>query len=88
MLIFDQNINAINNSKVILSVAFNETPSFGVEAGYAYSQKKKIIFLSSATHKMSSMLEGMHVERIQVDDLDNLDEYFKILVEKLIAKST
>ena len=42
VLIFDQNINAINSSKVILSVAINETPSFGVEARSHIVRKKRL----------------------------------------------
>ena len=43
--IANNNISAINNCKVLISVGFNESPNLGFEAGYAYGINKPIIII-------------------------------------------
>lgn len=37
--VFNQDIEGINNSYIILAIGLNETPNWGAEVGYAYGIK-------------------------------------------------
>lgn len=83
--IFDSNIKGINDATVVLSVVINESPNLGVEAGYAYRMRKKLILITTRGHTMPEMFDGMdgQSKRIVVEDLDDIDSYLDDLVEIL-----
>jgi len=83
--IFESNIEGINEATVVLSVALNESPNLGYEAGYAYGRKKRLLLITTHDHVMPEMFAGMNVrvDRIVVADLDAIDSYLDELINKL-----
>jgi len=84
-LIFTSNMAGIADADVVLSLVINESPSLGMEAGYAYGINKKLVLLTAADHSMPDMFTGMDEPcvRMIVPDLDDLDAYVYELVEHL-----
>jgi len=81
--IFKQDIAGINNSSIILAIALNESPNWGAEIGYAYGINKPILVLTNKEHNIPLICKGMTTEIIQVENLDNIEEYIKILSDKI-----
>jgi len=81
--VFNEDINGINNSSIILAVGMNESPNWGAEIGYAYGIKKPVIVLTDSIHKIPLICKGMVTEVIQVEDLDNIEEYIELLSGKI-----
>lgn len=81
--IFTGDIGGIDNSNLILAIAMNESPNFGAEVGYAYAKNTPIIALTTKNHHIPLICEKMCVEIIQVDDIDNIQEYIELLIEKI-----
>jgi nucleoside 2-deoxyribosyltransferase len=81
--IFEQNIRAINQADVVVVIAVNESPSLGLEAGYAYGIRKRMLMLTFKDHALPEMFAGMDVEILRVTDLDRIDEYLDALLEKI-----
>ncbi|NQV00490.1 MAG: hypothetical protein HQ538_07155 [Parcubacteria group bacterium] len=80
---FEQNTEAIKNAKVLLYISIHETPNGGGEVGFAYGIGKKIIVLTKKRHKTPLMLKGMVDTTLEVDDLDNIENYIDDLIEKI-----
>ncbi len=80
--IFQQNIDGIKNSKILLCVAENETVNWGGEVGFAKGINKKIIALKNKKHNIPIMLKYMVDEVVEVDDLNNIQEYIDELIKK------
>ena len=83
--IFESNIAGIAEADVVLSLVLNESPSLGIEAGYAYGINKKLVLLTATDHSMPDMFTGMDEPsvRLVVPDLDDIDSYLDDLVEHL-----
>ena len=81
--VFNEDINGINNSAMILAVGINESPNWGAEVGYAYGIKKPVLVLTDGTHKIPLICEGMVNEVIRVEDLDKIEEYIELLSVKI-----
>ena len=83
--VFESNIKGINDADVVLSVVLNESPNLGVEAGYTYGIKKKLLLLTETGHSMPDMFAGMDepIQRMFVDHLDQIDTYLDELIERL-----
>lgn len=81
--IFNQNKAAMDKAKIILCIVINESPNLGIEAGYAYGIKKKVIMLTSNNQVMPEMFEGMQVEVIRVQDLEHFGLYLEKILESL-----
>lgn len=80
---FRQDIEGINSSAIILAVAFNESPNWGAELGYAYGINKPILALSSKNHVVPLICKGMLTDIVKVEDIDTIDDYIDLLVEKI-----
>jgi hypothetical protein len=78
---FKQNITGMKEANVLLAVASNESPNWGVEVGFAYGINKRLIVLCAAGHPVPLMAQYMFDEIIEVEDLDYIDSY----IDKLIA---
>ena len=78
-----QNLDGINNSQLLLCVAENETPNWGVEVTYAYCHNKKIIALMKRGHEIPLMVNGMIAEIIEVDDLEAIEDYLAKLKQTI-----
>lgn len=70
-----QNLDGIKNSELLLCVAENETPNWGVEVTYAYCHNKKIITLMKRGHELPLMVSGMIAEIIEIDNLETINGY-------------
>ncbi len=83
--IFESNIEGINEATVVLSVALNESPNLGFEAGYAYGRKKNLVLITTHDHVMPELFAGMNgrADKIVVADLNAIDSYLDDLIEKL-----
>lgn len=81
--VFIQDIEGINNSSMILAIGLNETPNWGAEIGYAYGIKKTVIALTDKEHNIPVICKGMLNEVIRVENLDLIDEYIELLVNKI-----
>lgn len=81
--VFTQDIEGINNSSMILAVGMNESPNWGAELGYAYGTKKPILILTNKEHKIPLICKMTATEIIQVEDLDNIEEYIELLSSKI-----
>ena len=83
--IFESNIEGINEATVVLSVALNESPNLGFEAGYAYGRKKNLVLITTHDHVMPELFAGMNgrADIIVVADLNAIDSYLDDLIEKL-----
>jgi nucleoside 2-deoxyribosyltransferase len=83
--IFESNIEGINGATVVLSVAINESPNLGFEAGYAYGMKKKLVLITTHDHIMPDLFAGMkgRADKIIVVDLNTVDSYLDELIDKL-----
>lgn len=79
--IFKQNLEGIKNSKRLLAVALNETPNWGGEIGFAYGVNKPIVALTQKGHEIPLILKGMITSKLEVDDLENIENY----IDQLIA---
>lgn len=79
--IFVSNIVAIREATAVLSLVLNESPSLGVEAGYAYGINKTLVLLIVSGHTMPDMFAGMDEPsvRMVVPDLDDVDSYIELL---------
>ncbi len=82
---FHQNIEGIKKSDIVLAVAFDESPNWGVEIGYAYGIKKKIVILKSKKHTIPLMAEYMANKVMVVEDLEKIHTYIDDLIEALTA---
>lgn len=80
---FRQNTEGIKNADIMLVVASNESPNWGVELGYAYGLEKKIVALATTTHPIPLMAKYIVSQIITVDDLDDISSYIGKLVEAL-----
>lgn len=80
---FTQDIEGINDSEMILAIASNESPNWGAELGYAYGIKKPILALSDKNHVVPLICKGMLTDTIQVDDINIIEDYMDLLVEKI-----
>jgi len=81
--IFQQNIDGIKNSEQVLCVAMNESVNLGGEVGFAFGINKRIIALKSKDHEIPLMLSYMISEVVEVEDMDNIEEYIDLLVGKI-----
>lgn len=81
--IFNQDMEGIKNSLVVLSIALNESPNWGAEIGYAYGIGKPILALTDKNHEIPLICKGMIKEVVTVSDLDSIGEYIDLLVEKI-----
>ena len=77
--VFTQDIEGINNSSMILAVGMNESPNWGAELGYTYGIKKPILILTNKEHKIPLICKMMATEIIQVENLDKIEDYIKLL---------
>ncbi|MFA6514911.1 MAG: nucleoside 2-deoxyribosyltransferase [Candidatus Paceibacterota bacterium] len=82
-ILFSQDIRGIEESSLILAIALNESPNWGAELGYAYGIKKQIIILTNENHLVPLICNGMKTEIVQVNDLNQIEEYIDLLVEKI-----
>ncbi|MDP2685055.1 MAG: hypothetical protein Q8P20_08545 [bacterium] len=85
--IAQQNLDGIKNSELLLCVAENETPNWGVEVTYAYCHNKKIIALMKRGHELPLMVSAMITETIEVDDPENIGDYLsnlKQIIQQLL----
>ncbi len=81
--IFRQDIAGINQSKVILCVAENESPNWGAELGYAYGRNIPIIALAQQDHALPLICNGMVTKIIRAADLNLIDIYLDELVQEI-----
>lgn len=81
--IFRQDIEGINNSSLVLGIALNESPNWGAEIGYAYGLKKPILVLTNREHDIPLICRGMITEIIQIENLDNTEQYIELLSNKI-----
>jgi nucleoside 2-deoxyribosyltransferase len=80
---FSQDIEGIKSSAIILAIASNESPNWGAELGYAYGINKPILALSSKNHAVPLICNGMLTDTLKVEDIDAIDDYIDLLVEKI-----
>lgn len=78
--IFTRDIDNLKNSKCILAVAKNESPNWGAELGFVYALKKPIIALTDVGHTIPLICSGMITEKLEVDNLDDIDTYLPKLL--------
>jgi nucleoside 2-deoxyribosyltransferase len=83
---FNQNIAGIKEADVLLAVASNESPNWGVEVGFAYGIKKKLIALCAKGHPVPLMAQYMFDEIVEVEDLDDIESYIIRLITALSKK--
>ncbi len=81
--IFQENINGIKNADILLAIANNESPNWGVELGYAYGLGKKIVALATTVHDIPLLAKYMINQVITAEDIDNIPSYINELVEAL-----
>ena len=81
--VFDQDIEGIKDSSIILAIAINETPNWGAEIGYAYGINKPILVLTDKNHQLPVICEGMITKTIRVENLDSIQEYIDSLVMEI-----
>lgn len=85
--IFQQNIDGIKNSEQVLCIASNESVNWGGELGFAFGINKRIIALKNKNHKIPLMLRYMINDVIEVDDINNIEEYIDQLVQRILIKN-
>ncbi len=79
---FSQNMDGIKNSRKLLVIALNETPNLGLETGFAYGLKKKIILITKQGHQVPLMVAKTG-DIMEVENPDKIDSYIDKLVEKI-----
>jgi nucleoside 2-deoxyribosyltransferase len=77
---FQKNIAGIKQADVLLAVASNESPNWGVEVGFAFGINKHLIALCAKGHPVPLMAQYMFDEIIEAEDLDDIDSYIDSLV--------
>jgi hypothetical protein len=80
---YEFNINAIKNSKFVLAVGLNESINWGLEVGFAFGIKKKVILLKEKNHFVPVMSLGMYEKIIELDTLNDIESYIDLLVDYL-----
>ncbi len=80
---FTQDIEGINISSIILAIASNESPNWGAELGYAYGIKKPILAISDKNHAIPLICNGMVTDVLEVNDINIIDEYIDLLIERI-----
>ena len=81
--IFNQDMNGIKTSKIILAIALNETPNWGAEIAFAFSIQKPVIALTDKSHSIPLICEQMISKTIRVDDLEKTENYMDSLSGKI-----
>lgn len=81
---FNQNIEGIKNSEKVLSVGLNESVNWGLEIGFAFGYGKKVILLTEKNHQIPVMSLGMYYKVLEVDSLDDIDEYIDELIDFIL----
>ena len=77
---FNQNIEGIKNANILLAVASNESPNWGVEVGFAHGIGKNIVALATTEHAIPLMGKYMIADVVSVEDLDDIPSYIDTLV--------
>lgn len=83
---FADNILAIKQADVLLAVASNESPNWGVEVGYAHGIGKKVVALTTINHQLPLMSDFMMDAVIRVESLEDIPAYLDQLVNELGEK--
>jgi nucleoside 2-deoxyribosyltransferase len=81
--VFRQDIKGIDSSRLLLAVAFDESPNWGAEIGYAYGRQKPVIIVADKEHKIPLICNGMAAEIILVESLENIEAYIELLSGRL-----
>lgn len=79
--IFYANKEAIDKSLVIIAVAQNESPNWGVEVAYGYATNKTVIGIAEIGHNIPLMASHMMKDIVKVKKLDDISEYLERFVE-------
>lgn len=53
--VFEEDIAGIKQSNVVLAIAENESPNWGVEVGFSHGIGKKIVALAKSGHEIPSL---------------------------------
>ncbi len=83
--VFQQNTSGIRDADVLLAVASNESPNWGVEVGYAYGLGKKIVALATTEHPIPLMAKYMMNDVVETEDLDDIPSYIERLTAAIKA---
>lgn len=84
-IIFKQNHKILKKIDVVLAIAFNESPNWGVEVGFSYGIGKKVIALTQVGHEIPLMAKSMFSKILEVEELNKIGQYIDQLVGLLRA---
>lgn len=82
-VVFQQDLAGMDQSKIILAIAENESPNWGAELGYAYARRIPIIALAQQDHPIPLICNGMIQKVLRVPDLNMIDAYMSELLETI-----
>lgn len=82
---FSQDLAGIDNARMILAIAENESPNWGAEVGYAHGRGMPVIALAHNGHDTPLICHGMINETLYARDLLIFDDYIEDLIA-LIGK--
>jgi hypothetical protein len=80
---FESDVAGIQNARIILCVAMNESPNFGAEVGYGHGIGKLVIALTDKTHSIPLICGEMMSDIVRVENLDAIDDYIGELAAKI-----
>lgn len=81
MEIYKQNIDGIKKARKVLAVWLNESINWWLEIGYSFGSWKDVILLTQKNHQIPVMSYGMFSNILEVENLDNIDDYLKELIQ-------
>jgi len=83
--ISNDNLVAISECDLFISVVNTESPNLAFEAGFAYALNKNMILIKNTGYTMPDMFYGIttHSKTIEVKDLANLGNYSEELVSRI-----
>lgn len=78
--IYHENKSALDRSNIVIAVAQNESPNWGVEVGYAFASNKPVIGISATNHEIPLMAHHMLTDIVKTDSLDTIENYINELI--------
>jgi nucleoside 2-deoxyribosyltransferase len=81
--IWKQDIGGMDDAKIVVAVALNETVNWGAEVGYAFGKGQKVIAVTKNDHSIPLIALHMVSKVIKVNDLDDVDGYIDELADHI-----